>query len=194
MILVRRISRHLSWIWVNPPKERRAAWRASRALIPAAMFSSVIWSRWKLSSAASSASTRGRRNRVRKRRRNLSAERMEISLSSHAGDEVDRVRQPVPGGQLLLELRAAVRGQRIHLGLAAGLRLAPRGSDPGLLLEAVESGVERALLHAQHVGGDLFDPLGDRPAVHGPQGDRLEDQEVEGSLNEVVWFAHEWIP
>ena len=62
--------------------------------------------------------------------------------SHHARDQVDGAGEPVPVGELSFELLAAGPGQRVDLGLAAGLGRPPRGGDPRLLLQAVESRVE----------------------------------------------------
>ncbi len=45
--------------------------------------------------------------------------------------------------------------------------------------------VERPLLHLQHLVRQLADAPGNRPAVERLDGERLENQQVEGSLDEV---------
>ena len=56
--------------------------------------------------------------------------------------------------------------------------------------EAVERGVEGALLDLENILGDLLDALGDGPAVLGLESQGFEDQEIEGALNKIVGFAH----
>ena len=89
-----------------------------------------------------------------------------------------------------LQLRAAGWGERIELGLAAGVGFTPFGLDPPFALEPVEGGIEGALLDLEDFLGDLLDALGDGPAVLGLECDGFQDEEVEGALDEVVWFAH----
>jgi len=105
-------------------------------------------------------------------------------------DEVDGGGEAGPGFALALELGAAGGGDGIEAGLAVGLGGSPLGADPALLLEAVEGGVEGALLDLEDFVGELLDALGDGPAVFGLEGDGLEDEEVEGSLDEIVWLSH----
>jgi hypothetical protein len=58
------------------------------------------------------------------------------------------------------------------------------------LLEAVQGGVERSLVHLKHFLGHLPDALSDAPAVHGLKSKGFEDQEVQGALDQMGWFAH----
>ena len=51
--------------------------------------------------------------------------------------------------------------------------------DQAVLLEALERGIQGALVHLEHAVGDLLDALADPPPVHGREGERLEDQQVE---------------
>jgi hypothetical protein len=53
------------------------------------------------------------------------------------------------------------------------------------VFEPVEGGIERSLLDAQDVVRHLLDATRDRPAVLRFELQRLEDEEVERSLNEV---------
>ncbi len=88
------------------------------------------------------------------------------------------------------KLGAAGGGERIKLGVAAGVRLRPFGANPSLLLQAMERRIERALLHLQHLTGDLLDALGDGPAVLRLERDGFQDEQVECSLHEIAWFSH----
>ena len=111
-------------------------------------------------------------------------------FSGFADHEVDGGGEAVPVGSFFFELGTAGGCERVELGLAAGFAFGPLGLDPTLLLEAMQSGVERALLHLEDFAGKLLNPLGDGPSVEGFEKERFEDQEVEGSLNEVAWLAH----
>jgi hypothetical protein len=52
-------------------------------------------------------------------------------------------------------------------------------------LQAMQSGVERTLLHLQRVARYLLDALRDGVAVDGSERDHPKDQEVEGSLRKI---------
>ncbi len=54
----------------------------------------------------------------------------------------------------------------VELRATVVLGITPRRFDPGLLLEAVQRRVERALVHLQDVLRNLLETLGDAPAVH----------------------------
>jgi len=53
----------------------------------------------------------------------------------------------------------------------------------------VEGGVEGALLEFEDFAGEDIDALGDAPAVQGACGEDLEDEDVEGSGEEVVFLG-----
>src|SRR4029453_11340098 len=100
-------------------------------------------------------------------------------------DQCDAGRQTLPALELAGELLAPGGRQRIEARLAASLGLPGLRLDPTLVLESMERWIERALRDLQRVPAHLLNTLGDRPAMLGFERDRLEDQEVEGSLNEV---------
>ena len=108
-----------------------------------------------------------------------------------ASDQVDAGRQPLPLRQLGLDLLPAGPRQRVEPGPAVGLGGAPLRRDPALMLEPVQRRIERPLLDAQQLVGNLLDALGDRPAVHRLERDGAQDQEIEGALDEVGLVAHE---
>jgi len=62
--------------------------------------------------------------------------------SGFGDDDVNGLRETAPIGGFFFELVSAGLGQRVKLGLAAGLAFGPVGGDPTLLFEAVQSGVE----------------------------------------------------
>jgi hypothetical protein len=53
------------------------------------------------------------------------------------------------------------------------------------MLEAVERGIERPLLDEQDLVRELLDAARDRPAMERFEGQRLQNQQVEGALHEV---------
>src|SRR3954471_1925011 len=93
---------------------------------------------------------------------------------------------PLPVRGFLRELLAPGPRQRVELRAPVVLGITPRRLDPALLLETVERGVERSLVHLQHVLGQLLQPLRDAPAVHVAGGKGAENQQVEGALQQVA--------
>jgi len=108
-------------------------------------------------------------------------------------DEGDGGREAVPLIEFDGELFLTGFGEGVELGDAAGFGGFGFGVDPTLLLETVEGWVERALLDEEDVAGGLLDAFGNGPAVDRLEGDGFEDEEVEGSLEEIVWLAHTMI-
>jgi hypothetical protein len=49
----------------------------------------------------------------------------------------------------------------------------------------VQGGIERTLVDRQHVAGNLLDPLGHRPAVHGAVQKGPKDQKIERALEKI---------
>jgi len=91
-------------------------------------------------------------------------------------------RQGFPGVLLGRELPMPAFGQFVVLGAAIVVGGAPVRLDPSAALEAVEGRIERSLLDAEDLFGDLLDALGDGPAVLRAERERAEDEEVERAL------------
>src|SRR4051812_35051798 len=161
--------------------------RASSRGVPRATSSSTCDSTWKRSSSSRSRSTDVPRSSERRRSFNASRTRM---TSRRPDDEVDGFRQPFPAFELPRVLRPPGACQRIHLRPPSGVALGPLGRDPALLLEPMQRRIERALLHLQDFARHLLDALGDGPAVRRLKGKRLQDQEIQGALDEIGGFAH----
>jgi len=70
------------------------------------------------------------------------------------------------------------------------LRLLPLGLDPALLLELEEGRVERPFAHLKDVARERPQAQADGPAVHRLERQDLQEQEVEGALDEVARLAH----
>ena len=87
-----------------------------------------------------------------------------------------------------LELPPAGARQRVVARAAVVLGDLPLGSNQALALEPVERGIERALPELQHALGPLLDPLGDAPAVHRLELQRLEHEHVERALQDIASF------
>ncbi len=55
----------------------------------------------------------------------------------------------------------------------------------------MQGGIERSIAHLQDVAGDLFQALANRPAVERLQRQNLQQKQVQGSLDQVGWSAHD---
>src|SRR5262245_66364193 len=102
---------------------------------------------------------------------------MAAMRSLRGGDYViDGPREVAPRVDLVRELAAAGGRQSIHLDAAALRGQRRPAGDPATILEAVESGVERPLIHRQHVARHLLNPFRNRPAVQRCWSEALEDE------------------
>src|SRR5262245_22606133 len=99
-------------------------------------------------------------------------------------DELDSLDIPTPACGLGADSAPTRGGQPVVLGAPVVLRRAPFTLDPPLLLEPLEGGIERALIGIEHAPRQLLDALPDSPAVHGLEGQGLEDEEVEGTAED----------
>jgi len=72
-------------------------------------------------------------------------------------DAADRLRQPLPLLRLAVELASSERRQPVELRALAEIGMPPVGGNPVAMLEAVEGGVERALVDLEDVARDLLD-------------------------------------
>jgi len=106
-----------------------------------------------------------------------------------AQDVADEASHAVPLVAFGAELFSTSGGELVELGFAIVVGLAPLAGDPALVFEAVEGGVEGALLDFELAAGDLLDAEQDSVAVEGAEGDGFEDEHVEGSLEEVDLFG-----
>ena len=86
--------------------------------------------------------------------------------------------------------RRPAGGQRVELGLALVLALAPFGGDQALVLEAIERRVERALRHAQRFARNLLDAQQHAVAVERLQRHRFQNQHVERSGQQLSVLGH----
>ena len=80
-----------------------------------------------------------------------------------------------------VHLPAALLGERVELGLAAGLGFSPFGLQPAEVFQTMERGIEGALMDLEEVLRDLLKALRDSVAVAGTQSDNLQNQEIERS-------------
>ncbi len=97
----------------------------------------------------------------------------------------DHVGEAAPALGLALQLRPAAGRELVKLRIAPGLRLRPLGGEELFVLQAMQRGVERPLLHLQGIARYLLDALRDGISVNGSKRDHSQDQEVEGSLGKI---------
>src|SRR5215468_4906237 len=113
-------------------------------------------SRWKRTSWSSSCSNRSRRTA----RRSLFSQRSGAVMAAPSGgleDPADREAEGLPAPRLRLELLLSQRAQPVEPGSPAVLRRAPLREQEALLLQAVERGVQRALIDLEHLARALLD-------------------------------------
>src|SRR5262245_21887965 len=65
------------------------------------------------------------------------------------------------------------------------LRHPPLALDVAAMLEALEGGVERALVDVEALAGELVDAEADPPAMHRIEREGLEDEEVDAAAKGV---------
>src|SRR3984957_3506483 len=192
--LARRVSRQSSLTCSTPPNSRIAARRASCGVIPAARFSSTWRSMWNRSSVPSSCSTAFLRNRERTKFAIFWTRRMARSSLNGLQDEPNRRRESFPVGLFGFEIFLSGARQGIIFRAAIVFRLAPFRLNPSLLFEPMQSGVKCALIHLQNVVRNAANALRNGPTVHGLEGDRLKDEQIESALDEVGGFGQEASP
>src|SRR5262249_33924060 len=161
------------------PNSRCAAARASPGVIPRARFSSTSCCTCADISSASSRSTVAPRTSARARLTSIVSSLIGLTRPHH---ERDRGGKALPERGFLVELLPSRARQLIPLRAASLIGNAPSGADPPLMFEALERGIQRALLHEQDVVGELADARRDRPAVHRLERERLEDEEGQRAL------------
>src|SRR5690606_3503915 len=107
----------------------------------------------------------------------------------------DRFGVARPCARLPLELLTAPRGQRVVLRATVRLRQPPLGCDPATPLDAVQRGVQRAILDLQHAIRRVADPASNRIAMTGAEDQRLEYEQVECALEQIqILVAHRCSP
>src|SRR5690606_31860740 len=105
-------------------------------------------------------------------------------------DSRDGLRQPIPVRTLAGEPLSASARQRVELGPPVVLRGAPFGRNPAVVLELVQRGIERSVAYLQHLVGDLPQALANCPAMERFEGEDLQQQQVEGALDQIWRSAH----
>src|SRR5579863_2317342 len=100
-------------------------------------------------------------------------------------DPVDGGHEAFPLCSLLRELLAARRRQRIEPRLAVRRRGPPSGGDPAAILQALQRGIQCAMLNEQLSPGCLLDGARDALSVLRSEDERPQDQQVESALQQL---------
>src|SRR5262249_11905484 len=78
----------------------------------------------------------------------------------------------------------------VELGATIILARLPLSLDPTSLLQLAQRRVKRSVDYLQDVAGELFQAPPYRPAMERPRRQGPHDQEVQGALDQIGWFAH----
>src|ERR1700722_17233199 len=177
-----------SRVAVRFPKRTSASRCASSGDMPRAMFSSMRIPRDASSSASISRSTALRRKKLPILRK------MAIAfLSRVAQYGAHALYQLIEALFGLLQLLTPTRRERVVLGATIRFGHRPLRIDPSPLLHAVQSGIQRSLLHTQQFTRCVLDVQHDAVAVQGSiLCKSFQNQEIERSLE--VSLGHRRLP
>src|SRR5262249_35199981 len=109
--------------------------------------------------------------------------------SSPGKDEVDASGNARPMLLLCRELLSSGGSQFIIASLSIAIGDTPFCSDPALGLETIKGRVEGTLLHAQNFLRHLLNAVRNGEPVPRIMLERLQDQHVEGAVNEIWFFS-----
>src|SRR4029079_9049801 len=97
-------------------------------------------------------------------------------LLGFAQDGFESGGESAPTLELLPERAASGGSDAVVARAAVVVGGAPVAVDIPGLLQALQRGIERALIHLEHPFGDLLDAKADPPPVHFGEGECLEDE------------------
>src|SRR4051812_19430466 len=160
----------------------RARRAASSLLMPAAWYFAVRPSRCAHNSSSSSLSAVCRRSKLRSRKSKSCGIRHLLRGPQHLAHGGG---QFLPRFLLNLKLAASALRELVKLCFTIIFGSAPLRIDPSAALQAVQRGIERALLNAQQVAGHLLNALRYSPAVERLQGNSAEDQQIKCALRKI---------
>src|SRR5262245_9434224 len=103
-------------------------------------------------------------------------------LQSRSQHTHDGGGDPAPFAFLVAQLAPAGLGERIEAGPPVVLRRAAFGADEPALFEALQGGIERAVVDNQHVARLRLDRARDALSVLRAEDERPEDQEIQRAL------------
>src|SRR5689334_17724382 len=94
-------------------------------------------------------------------------------LISALQDERHRVGEALPLVDFLTERAPTLRGDLVEPRAAIVLGGLPGALDVAAMLEALQCGIERPLVHLEASARDLLNADADSPPMHGREGERL---------------------
>src|SRR5437867_4032954 len=97
----------------------------------------------------------------------------------HGGGEA------LPFVDLVAERPASLTRNRVVTRAAIVLGRLPVARDVAAVLEALECRIERTLIDVEAALRDLLNPEADSPAVHGREGQRLENQQIDAAAERI---------
>jgi hypothetical protein len=106
-------------------------------------------------------------------------------MSVHLKNLLNRSNYPVELDAFGGEMFTSGRCQRVVAGAAIVFGGSPPGTDPAVEKESLESGIERAFADLKNLFGDVPQALCDAIAVHRPQREDAQKEEVEGPGEEL---------
>ena len=116
---------------------------------------------------------------------------LETNESRGLQDSSDSRGKTLPVLGLLPELLLSLGREAIVFCPAVVVGHAPLSLNPILLLEAVERRIERSLIDLKHILRNMLDTLRDTPAVHRTESQGLQNQEIQGPLQQItLGFLH----
>jgi hypothetical protein len=110
---------------------------------------------------------------------------MPYSLPDWFQDAVDCADEFFPPACLTGELFSTGGSEAVETGLAIVFRRAPIRADPAAILEPVQSRVQRSMLDLEDFMRAMLDDVSDGVAVGGAEKERLQDEQIEGPLQQV---------
>src|SRR5688572_24724374 len=145
----------------SPPKVTSARRRASEGVSPSRTSFRVSMSRWN----SNSSSIRASASLPRKTSRSCADNPLSRLISAFQ-HELDRLGEALPLVDLEAERAPSLSSDGIVACAAVVLGGLPVALDVALVLEALEGGVEGALVHIEPPLGELLDAFTEAPAVH----------------------------
>src|SRR5512146_2318591 len=143
-----------------------------------------MWER--ISSSMSRSSRPQRRSRSR-----TAAKRIGSNLLGAGAQHGGNGRyQPIPALGFVAQAFYAFAREPVILGAALILGDAPLGGEQIPFFQAVEGGIERALLHQQSAGRNLLDAQKHPIAVQRAERDSFQDEQVESSGKQFGFGSH----
>jgi hypothetical protein len=113
---------------------------------------------------------------------------MALTLPCGIENTSDGGGEALPFGGFAHELFAAGGSERVEAGFAIVGGDAPLGGDPAAVFEALERGIESAMLDEQFLPGSVLNSASDALAVLLAEDESAQDEQVERALQEFEAF------